>query len=274
MLVGVDEELLPIGQFARLGRLSVKQLRHYDELGLLRPAFVDGETGYRYYRASQARVALSIALLRSLDVPLAVVGEVLAGAPEEAGRSLAGVRDALEAELARRRRTLAALERVMAEGLPSARVRLVSEPALRVAVVRERAAGAEDIGRATSAAVARLLSGGTTVVGGGPVRLVGLFPVDLGEMVEVSVALVLEEGRRAGEGAEVRVLPGGVFASATHVGPYDQISLTAHAVLAWCAERRHVVRGPLREVYVSDPAVTSPEELVTHVRVCVEEESW
>ncbi|MDX3111783.1 MerR family transcriptional regulator, partial [Nonomuraea angiospora] len=77
MLVGVDEELLPIGQFARLGRLSVKQLRHYDELGLLRPARVDAVTGYRYYRASQARVALSIALLRSLDVPLAVVGEVL-----------------------------------------------------------------------------------------------------------------------------------------------------------------------------------------------------
>ncbi|MGW2218150.1 MerR family DNA-binding transcriptional regulator, partial [Nonomuraea sp. NPDC001684] len=42
----VDEDLLPIGQFARLGRLSVKQLRHYDELGLLRPAYVDEVTGY------------------------------------------------------------------------------------------------------------------------------------------------------------------------------------------------------------------------------------
>ncbi|MFC6375346.1 GyrI-like domain-containing protein, partial [Nonomuraea thailandensis] len=75
-------------------------------------------------------------------------------------------------------------------------------------------------------------------------------------------------------GVEVGVLPGGVFACATHVGPYDQISLTAHAVLAWCAERRHVVRGAVREVYVSDPAVTAPEELVTRLLVCVEEESW
>ncbi|MEV1000998.1 MerR family transcriptional regulator [Nonomuraea sp. NPDC050202] len=272
MLVGVDEELLPIGQFARLGRLSVKQLRRYDELGLLRPAYVDAETGYRYYRASQARAALSIGLLRSLDVPLPVVGEVLSGPPEEAAGVLAGVRDALEAELVRRRRTLAALERVMAEGLPAARVRLVSEPARWVAMVRERAAGTEDIGRATSAAVARLLAGGFS--GEGPVRLVGLFPVDLGEVVEVSVAVVLEEGWQAGAGVEVGVLPGGVFACATHVGPYDQISLTAHAVLAWCAERRHVVRGAIREVYVSDPAVTAPEELVTRLLVCVEEESW
>jgi effector-binding domain-containing protein len=71
---------------------------------------------------------------------------------------------------------------------------------------------------------------------------------------------------------EVRVLPGGSFACATHVGPYDQISLTAHAVLAWCAERRHVVRGPVREVYVSDPAVTPPEQLVTHLMVALEAE--
>ncbi|WP_345407311.1 MerR family DNA-binding transcriptional regulator [Nonomuraea salmonea] len=70
----MDEELLPIGRFARLARLSVKQLRRYDELGLLRPAHVDEATGYRYYRAAQARQALSIGLLRSLDVPLAVVG--------------------------------------------------------------------------------------------------------------------------------------------------------------------------------------------------------
>ncbi|NRQ40784.1 MerR family transcriptional regulator, partial [Nonomuraea sp. NN258] len=149
----MDEDLLPIGQFARLGRLSVKQLRRYDELGLLRPAYVDGDTGYRYYRPGQARVALSIGLLRSLDVPLAVVGQVLSGAEG----ALESVRDALEAELARRRRTLASLERVMAEGLPAARVRVVTQPPVRVALVRERAAGAEGVARATSAGVARLL---------------------------------------------------------------------------------------------------------------------
>jgi DNA-binding transcriptional MerR regulator len=75
----MDHDLLAIGQFARLCRLSVKQLRHYDELGLLPPAQVDPNTGYRYYRADQARAAVSIALLRSLEVPLAAIGQVLAG---------------------------------------------------------------------------------------------------------------------------------------------------------------------------------------------------
>ncbi|MFD0684136.1 MerR family DNA-binding transcriptional regulator [Actinomadura fibrosa] len=70
----MSDDLLPIGRFARLCRLSVKQLRHYDDLGLLVPARVDPASGYRYYRPAQARDALSIGLLRSLDVPLPMVG--------------------------------------------------------------------------------------------------------------------------------------------------------------------------------------------------------
>ncbi|GII81421.1 hypothetical protein Sru01_64030 [Sphaerisporangium rufum] len=46
-------ELLTIGRFARLCRLSVKRLRHYDELGLLAPVHVDAGSGYRYYAAGQ-----------------------------------------------------------------------------------------------------------------------------------------------------------------------------------------------------------------------------
>ncbi|MFI9591408.1 MerR family transcriptional regulator [Nonomuraea sp. NPDC052265] len=259
----MDEELLPIGQFARLARLSVKRLRHYDELGLLRPAYVDAGTGYRYYRAGQAREALSIGLLRSLDVPLPVVGRVLSG---ETG-ALESVRVSLEAELARRRRTLASLERVLAQGLPEPEVALVRESGWRAAFVGERAAGLEDVGRATSAAVARLVGG--LPAAWGPVRLVGLFPVDVGEVVEVRVALLLDGEAEPGGGVEVGVLPGGLFARATHVGSYDQISLTVHAVLAWCAERGLAVSGALREVYVSDPACTPAEELVTHLLVPV-----
>ena len=41
----MSNDLLPIGRFARLCRLSVKQLRHYDDLGLLAPAWVDPSSG-------------------------------------------------------------------------------------------------------------------------------------------------------------------------------------------------------------------------------------
>jgi DNA-binding transcriptional MerR regulator len=62
--------LMPIGRFARLTGLSVKALRHYDELGLLRPAAVDASTGYRSYSTAQVEGAETIRLLRRLELPL------------------------------------------------------------------------------------------------------------------------------------------------------------------------------------------------------------
>lgn len=62
--------LIPIGEFSALCQLSVKMLRHYDEIGLLAPAHVDPVNGYRYYRADQLRVAATIRELRRVEMPL------------------------------------------------------------------------------------------------------------------------------------------------------------------------------------------------------------
>ena len=62
--------LMPIGRFSRQTGLSVKALRHYDELGLLRPAAVDAASGYRLYSSGQVERAEAIRLLRRLEVPL------------------------------------------------------------------------------------------------------------------------------------------------------------------------------------------------------------
>jgi DNA-binding transcriptional MerR regulator len=58
-----ESELLSIGRFARLTGLSIRALRHYDEVGLLTPAEVSQDTGYRFYRREQADAARLIARL-------------------------------------------------------------------------------------------------------------------------------------------------------------------------------------------------------------------
>jgi DNA-binding transcriptional MerR regulator len=260
------EGLLPIGTFARLCRLSVKRLRHYDELGLLAPAWVDPHTGYRYYRPAQVRDAAAIGLLRSIDVPLATIGEVLSGTgPKQALRD---VRDQLEADLGRRRRALAMLERILAEGMPQVEASIVEVRARQAAAVRDVADDQDRIGLVTSECVATLLA---ALAAAGVVfrpPLTGLFPLDLADQVPVTVAAI---AARPVPGTRSEILPGGSFASATHVGPYDQIGLTGHGLLSWCVEHGHVPTGPLREVYVSNPADTPPEQLVTHLMIALEE---
>jgi DNA-binding transcriptional MerR regulator len=71
-------QLMPIGRFSRLTGVGVKALRHYDEVGLLTPAAIDDETGYRFYSVDQVDRAEAIRLLRRLDMPLEEIRSALA----------------------------------------------------------------------------------------------------------------------------------------------------------------------------------------------------
>lgn len=69
------EGLLRIGEVARLFNLSVGALRHYEQMGLLDPAYVDPASGYRYYGSRQLSTLNTIGNLRVLDLPLAQIRE-------------------------------------------------------------------------------------------------------------------------------------------------------------------------------------------------------
>ena len=66
--------MLKIGEFSKLSRVSVRMLRHYDEVGLLAPSEVDPMTGYRYYSERQLITAGRIAALRALGFGLSAPG--------------------------------------------------------------------------------------------------------------------------------------------------------------------------------------------------------
>ncbi|MFI0906509.1 MerR family transcriptional regulator [Streptomyces sioyaensis] len=70
--------MFTIGDFARYGRVSARMLRHYDALGLLRPARTDPVSGYRYYEAAQLARLNRIIALKDLGFSLQQVGAILA----------------------------------------------------------------------------------------------------------------------------------------------------------------------------------------------------
>jgi DNA-binding transcriptional MerR regulator len=71
--------MFSIGDFARLGRVSPRMLRHYDAIGLLRPAAVDPATGYRFYHASQLGQLNRILVLKDLGITLEQLRAILDG---------------------------------------------------------------------------------------------------------------------------------------------------------------------------------------------------
>ena len=69
--------MFSIGEFARHGRVSVRMLRHYDAIGLIRPACVDSATGYRFYQASQLDELNRVIALKDLGFTLQQVQAIL-----------------------------------------------------------------------------------------------------------------------------------------------------------------------------------------------------
>jgi DNA-binding transcriptional MerR regulator len=96
-------DLMSIGEFARLSRLSAKALRLYDELGLLPPVQVDPDSGYRWYAAGQLDSARLVASLRQIGVPLAEIQLILSLEPEAAAAHVSAYWSGAEAGHAARR---------------------------------------------------------------------------------------------------------------------------------------------------------------------------
>ena len=103
---------MPIGQFARASRLSLKALRLYDENGLLPAARVDPETGYRSYRLDQLRSATLIGLLRSAGMPLVEIRRAL---DDPSVSRIDEYEATLAHELAERQRVLEYIRRCLKE---------------------------------------------------------------------------------------------------------------------------------------------------------------
>ena len=69
--------MLRIGDFSRLARVTIKALRYYDELGLLKPARIDSSTGYRYYSADQLPRLHRIIALKDMGLSLEEIARLL-----------------------------------------------------------------------------------------------------------------------------------------------------------------------------------------------------
>ncbi|MGW6536017.1 MerR family transcriptional regulator [Streptomyces sp. NPDC055011] len=271
--------MFTIGDFARHGRVSVRMLRHYDSIGLLRPAHVDPYSGYRRYTADQLARLNRVIALKDLGFTLEQVGAILGdeiGAEELRGMlrlRQAELEAALEASRARLAQVGARLRAIESEGRMSTQDVVVKKiPAVRVAELSAVAAGFEPgaispvIGPLYGELCGRLEAAGVTGFGPGIA-----YYEDAGEgdgSIVVHACMSVPEGTEA-DGVRVHVLPGiDEAATVVHRGAMDDILPTAQALASWIDVNGHASAGYARELYLEcpeDPAgwVTELQEPIT-----------
>jgi DNA-binding transcriptional MerR regulator len=268
-----------IGDFSRIARVSCRLLRHYDELGLFKPARIEAETGYRYYSAAQLPRLNRILVLRDLGLSLEQIAQALRddlGAAELRGMLLmrrAEVEQTIAAESQRLRQIEARIAQVEGEGgLAADDVVLKSEPARRLLSTRQ--------------IVPSFTEG---------VRLIGelLDAVPAGQLVAIAHAaefepegIDVELGFFVGAGAEAPLrLPGGRtlalrelpaaerVAACVRVGPPQEAHLVTGRIGRFIEANGYRICGPTREVFLQRPAPGRMAEAVVEMQFPVEKAS-
>lgn len=264
------KNLVPIGRFSRICRLTIPALRLYDELGLLRPAAVDRDTGYRYYSVTQSADAERIRRLRAVDMPLDEIRSLIGERDRDVIRALLlAQRRLLEERATATATAIAALDGLieMEDREMNYEVTLrevTDQPMISVRGHTPLAGISAFLGQAFGEEFGLLARLGVRPAG--PPFSIYHDPDFREDDVDVEVGVPVAEPV-AGQGrVSPGTLPAGMVACTLHAGPYEEIGGAYRALAAWMQERGHESAGAPREVYlVGMGEATVPADLRTEV---------
>jgi DNA-binding transcriptional MerR regulator len=266
--------VLKIGEFSSLAQVSIRTLRHYDEMGLLKPMHVEVESGYRYYSVSQLPRLHRILALRDLGFPLDRIGEAL----EEniSADSLRGMlllrrieqEKQLQEEEERLHRLKALFHLIDLEGRMTSDAILKNVSEQWIVSLRESIPAYRTVGQLIGKLYGAI--GPLAVQGPGVVLL---HDAEYKEKdVDAEAGVYLKQSAHVQEPLRCYQLPPVTVASAVHHGAFNRIGEAYTALLRWVEANRYHPCGPTRELFlhVNVPASRDDESNVTEIQVPVE----
>jgi predicted transcriptional regulator YdeE/DNA-binding transcriptional MerR regulator len=270
--------MLKIGEFARLAQVTVKTLRYYDKLDLIKPAWIDRYSGYRHYTLDQLPRLNRILALKDLRFSLDQIGDILD--KEVSAAELRGMLTLKHAELEqqvvdtqrRLARVQARLAQIEHEGaLPAYEVVLRREEPRLVVGIRDTLPDYGHVGPLFGTLCAHLERHG--------IALDSLYPYiaiyyedDSRDGVEVEAAVEIPKQQpplvESTPCAMVHILRGAATMACTiHRGPFDMLSEAYNALTLWMQANGYRITAPNREIYLqgAGPGV-DPADYVTEIQ--------
>ena len=272
--------MFKIGDFSRLSLVSVKALRYYDELGLLKPARVDESTGYRYYSASQLTRLNRILVLKDLGLSLQQIALLLDQelTPDQIRGMLrlkqVELHQQLEEGQARLARIDAWLQAFEQEAImPAYDIVLKKVAPLKVVQVRGVAPSMEQLGPTLDYLFDKVLGyisqHGETALGPG---ITLYYDTEYREHdISVGACLSFEGELHDGEEVKVVELPAvEMMASVIHHGSFSTMNQAYNAMSTWIEANGYQISGPTRELNLEYERGGDQSKFVTEIQFPVE----
>ena len=268
--------MFSIGEFSKITGLTIKTLRFYHDRGLLTPAWIDGQTGYRYYHARQIDKARVITQLRRLEFSLEQISEIVAKCDDEADilDFLERQRALLEDKMKLYRNVVGSLDRILqterearmaGQNATFNVVEKTLEPVL-IAGVRMKGCysdcgkGFAKIGKA----LGRYISGKCMLLH---------YDHEYKENdADFEACMPIRQAKEV-DGIAVRQLPGGRCVALLHKGRYEELGRSYAKILSFIKEKGYAITLPTREVYVKGPGMIfkgNPKNYLTEIQILIE----
>jgi DNA-binding transcriptional MerR regulator len=251
--------MLNIGEFARLGQVSPRMLRHYDETGLLRPSEVDRQTGYRFYEVAQLGRLHRLVALRDLGFTLEQIRPLLDDdLPVEQLRGMlrmrhAQIEETVAAEQARLRRVdahLRAIEGSLTMQIQDVVIKQTEPIRIAEAVGTSPGFGHENLGPVFAQVLPQVLAH-LERVGARPGISVAHYeePADDGSLILHAGFEIGDQDVPDGDTVRVIDLPVVEVASVVHRGTMESVVPVYEALVRWIEDSGYRLTSRSRELY-------------------------
>ncbi|GHO46247.1 MerR family transcriptional regulator [Ktedonospora formicarum] len=266
--------MLKIGEFARVGQVSIVTLRHYDQCGLLKPHALDPESGYRYYILEQLPRLHRILAFKDMGFPLEQILRLLEEnlSPDQLQAMFLlkqeQTRQLIEAEQARLARIAARLCQIKQEGsMPVYEILLKEVEPVVVASDRGLMSMEEAMGLVYERI--RTYLDGKQISYAQPEMLLLHSRHKLQEdrlVIDVETAVPLSKGLPDNTPFSERTLPGGLMACVMHKGYYLALGNAYATLYRWLEGNNYQLIGPPRMLLHQRGKDISTDQYVTEVQ--------
>jgi DNA-binding transcriptional MerR regulator len=258
-----------IGDFSKLTRVSVKALRFYDDVGLLKPTYVDRDTGYRYYSTTLLPRLNRILAFKELGLSLGEIVHLLEGdlPVDRVRESLQNRRAELASRIERERAQLAEVDAWLAQieqagRVPEYEVTVKHVAPRLVASVRDTLssyADADDLFDELSSDFKQR---------GAPLERGAIWHACVGQRrsIDCEAILFLREPAAGAGRAQVYELPGSAVACVIHQGSDETCERAYVAARSWIESRGYAIAGPNRELYWQGDVAQDGDSGVTEIQ--------
>lgn len=280
--------MFKIGDFARLNHVSVKTLRYYDEIGLLKPVRTDSLTGYRYYSAKQLPRLHRIMALKDMEFPLSDIAALVDGrlSAEEAEAMVRRKADEIARDLRTKQAALGRIEAWLAASESKERsikmnhaqdsfkqVVLKEVNAVEVAGIRTTLQDYAEQQPLWEELVSYLNEQHIHIQS--PIAIYYGADANQEDGVEMEVAVPVNEGlAEAGLVRRHLLEPVREMACLIHEGSSERLTETYAALQQWMELNGYGIAGPVREVHIEGYLTNSnPDTHITEIQIPVTKEA-